>query len=50
MVEDNYVKEDGTPLHGFTKVVWAAIFTNAAGGQVVRSYGAYHPDGGVADS
>ncbi len=22
----------------------------AAGGQVVRSYGAYHPDGGGADS
>jgi galactonate dehydratase len=28
----------------------APDFTKAAGGQVVRSYGAYHPDGGVADS
>ena len=28
----------------------APDFAKAAGGQVVRSYGAYHPDGGVADS
>ena len=27
----------------------APDFAKAAGGQVVRSYGAYHPDGGVAD-
>lgn len=36
-VEDKYVKEDGTPLHGFTPVVWAAIFTNAAGGMLVAT-------------
>merc|ERR550514_890451 len=24
MVEDKYIKEDGTPLHGFDAVVWAA--------------------------
>ena len=37
MVEDKYIKEDGTPLHGFTPVVWAAIFTNAAGGMLVAT-------------
>jgi len=37
MVEDKYIKEDGTPLHGFTGVVWAAIFTNAAGGMLVAT-------------
>ena len=36
-VEDKYIKEDGTPLHGFTTVVWAAIFTNAAGGMLVAT-------------
>ena len=35
MVEDPYMKEDGSPLHGFNRVVWAAIFTNAAGGMIV---------------
>lgn len=37
MVEDKYKAEDGTPLHGFTAVVWAAIFTNAAGGMLVAT-------------
>merc|ERR1719252_332089 len=28
MMEDKYIKEEGTPLHGFNTVVWLAIFTN----------------------
>ncbi|KAL1495500.1 hypothetical protein AB1Y20_016865 [Prymnesium parvum] len=36
-VEDAYMKEDGTPLHGFNAVVWAAIFTNAVGGMIVAT-------------
>merc|ERR1719331_744702 len=35
MVEDKYLKEDGSMLHGFTKVLWAAIICNAAGGMIV---------------
>ena len=35
MVEDKYLKEDGSMLHGFTWLVWMAIFTNAAGGMIV---------------
>lgn len=35
MVEDKYLKEDGSMLHGFTTLVWLAIFTNAAGGMIV---------------
>lgn len=37
MVEDKYMKEDGTPLHGFNAIVWAAILTNAAGGMLVAT-------------
>jgi len=37
MVEDKYIKEDGTPLHGFNGIVWAAILTNAAGGMLVAT-------------
>ena len=37
MVEDKYIKEDGTPLHGFNAIVWAAILTNAAGGMLVAT-------------
>jgi len=36
-VEDKYMKEDGNALHGFNYVVWAAIFTNAAGGMIVAT-------------
>ena len=35
MVDDPYMREDGSSLHGFNFVVWAAIFTNAAGGMIV---------------
>lgn len=35
MVEDRYMKEDGSLLHGFNWLVWMAIFTNAAGGMIV---------------
>jgi UDP-sugar transporter A1/2/3 len=35
MVDDPYLREDGSFLHGFNFVVWAAIFTNAAGGMIV---------------
>jgi len=37
MVEDKYIEEDGTPLHGFNAIVWAAILTNAAGGMLVAT-------------
>jgi UDP-sugar transporter A1/2/3 len=37
MAEDEHIKEDGTPLHGFDTVVWAAIFTNALGGMLVAT-------------
>ena len=37
MMEDKYIKEEGTPLHGFNTVVWLAIFTNAAGGMLVAT-------------
>lgn len=37
LVNDAYMKEDGTPLHGFTFAVWASIFTNAAGGMIVAT-------------
>lgn len=37
MVDDKYIKEEGTPLHGFDAVVWAAILTNAAGGMLVAT-------------
>lgn len=37
MVEDKYIKEEGTPLHGFNAIVWAAILTNAAGGMLVAT-------------
>jgi UDP-sugar transporter A1/2/3 len=37
MVNDAYMKEDGTPLHGFTFAVWASILTNAAGGMIVAT-------------
>jgi len=37
MVSDAYMKEDGTPLHGFTFAVWASIVTNAAGGMIVAT-------------
>jgi len=35
MVDDPYMREDGSMLHGFNAVVWCAIFTNAAGGMIV---------------
>jgi len=35
MVKDDYLKEEGTPIHGFTFAVWASIVTNAAGGMIV---------------
>ena len=34
-MDDPYMKEDGSMLHGFTGLVWASIITNAAGGMIV---------------